>query len=88
MRDQIAFVAKSAGADIFDPRKSLCNERNCITQLNGVSIYKDDVHIAASQIGIVEDNLKHVLRFTAAAERVSAVGLRGASVTSDLLGQN
>jgi len=60
-RDQVALMAQSDGAEIFDPRKSLCNQRGCITQVNGISIYKDDSHIAASQIGILEDNLKQVL---------------------------
>lgn len=60
-RDQVASVARSAGAEIFDPRESLCHERECITQVGGVSIYKDDNHIAASQIGILEDNLREVL---------------------------
>jgi hypothetical protein len=34
MRDQVASVARSAGADIFDPRESLCYKQNCITQVN------------------------------------------------------
>jgi SGNH domain (fused to AT3 domains) len=58
----VASAAKNAGAEIFDPRESLCDEQQCITQVNGVSIYKDDNHIAASQIGILGDNLKQVLR--------------------------
>ena len=29
--------------------------------MNGVSIYKDDNHIAASQIGILEDDFKAVV---------------------------
>jgi peptidoglycan/LPS O-acetylase OafA/YrhL len=62
MRDQLTSVAQRAGADIFDPRESLCDGENCITQLNGVSIYKDDNHIAASQIGILGDDLKKVLQ--------------------------
>ena len=62
MGDQIAAVAKEAGAYIFDPRKSLCNEGSCIIEMNGVSIYKDDSHIAASQIGLLEDNLKQVFQ--------------------------
>ncbi len=51
--DQIAAVAEETGADIFDPRKSLCKQK-CITELNGVSIYKDDNDIAASEIGVLE----------------------------------
>ena len=60
-RDQVAWVARSAGAEIFDPRESLCHDGGCITQVNGVSIYKDDSHIAASQIGILEDELRETL---------------------------
>ncbi len=60
-REQIATTARSAGAEIFDPRESLCSQQNCITQVNGVSIYKDDNHIAASQIGILEGSLRSAL---------------------------
>jgi hypothetical protein len=60
-RDQIFEASKTAGADIFDARKSLCRNDLCITQINGVSIYLDNNHIAASQIGILEDNLRQVL---------------------------
>lgn len=61
-RDELAAVAKAAGADVFDPRMSLCGGQSCITELNGVSIYKDSNHIAASQIGILEENLREVLK--------------------------
>jgi hypothetical protein len=62
VRDQLASVAESMGAKIFDPRKSLCRDRDCITELAGVSIYKDHSHIAASQIGILEDEMERTLR--------------------------
>jgi peptidoglycan/LPS O-acetylase OafA/YrhL len=71
MRDQLASVAQRAGADIFDPRESLCDGENCITQLNGVSIYKDDNHIAASQIGILGDEFKKALQ--PASHRVAKI---------------
>lgn len=61
VRNEIRSTAISAGADIFDPRASLCDKGDCITQINGVSIYKDSHHIAASQIGILEKNLEQVL---------------------------
>jgi hypothetical protein len=57
MREQVVSTAKSAGADIFDARQSLCQNRKCIYQIDGVSIYKDDSHLAATPIGILEDNL-------------------------------
>ena len=78
MRDQLASIAQRAGADIFDPRESLCDGENCITQLNGVSIYKDDNHIAASQIGILGDDLKKVLQPTVdGVEKISDVRTEG-----------
>jgi peptidoglycan/LPS O-acetylase OafA/YrhL len=61
--DEVASVSRSAGAEIFDPRKSLCSKQGCITEFNGVSIYKDDNHIAASQVGILESNLREILRY-------------------------
>jgi len=61
-RDQLASVAERMGADTFDPRKSLCPDQNCITEVGGVSIHKDESHIAASQVGILEGNLQQVLR--------------------------
>jgi hypothetical protein len=60
-RDQLLTVVESEGADVFDPRVSLCVKQSCISQVNGVSIYRDAYHIAASQIGILENNFKQVL---------------------------
>jgi peptidoglycan/LPS O-acetylase OafA/YrhL len=62
VRDQLASVAESTGAEIFDPRNTLCRNRDCITEVDGVSIYKDRSHIAASQIGILRDDLEKALR--------------------------
>lgn len=58
---EIRSIAASAGADVFDPRISLCKGGSCITQVSGVSIYKDSHHLAASQAGILEKNLEQVL---------------------------
>ena len=60
-RAKIALVAKKTGADIFDPRESLCNNQNCTYQLDGVSIYKDGSHIVSSQISILEPGLLNSL---------------------------
>jgi len=62
LREQIANLAQSSGASVFDPRKSLCGGGSCINQINGVSIYIDNNHIAASQIGILEEKLRQVLQ--------------------------
>jgi len=61
IREQIAAVAKGAGAEIFNPQLSLCPMSGCITELNGVSIYKDNNHIAASQISILGESLNNAL---------------------------
>jgi hypothetical protein len=63
MREDIAAIAKSSGASIFDPRQSLCDVTGCVTEIDGISIYKDQHHLAASQVGILEDNLKQILQF-------------------------
>jgi peptidoglycan/LPS O-acetylase OafA/YrhL len=85
MRDQLASVARAAGADTFDPRESLCDEWNCITQLNGVSIYIDDNHIAASQIGILEGDFRKALQPTIhPVEKVSGERTEGAK--AELIG--
>jgi hypothetical protein len=62
MRDDVSTMAKSTGARVFDPRESLCEGQNCITALNGVSIYIDGEHIAASQIDLLEHNFNQVLQ--------------------------
>jgi SGNH domain (fused to AT3 domains) len=62
VRDQLASLAEPTGAEIFDPRKSLCRDGDCMTQVDGVSIYKDDNHLAARQIGILEENGENTLQ--------------------------
>jgi peptidoglycan/LPS O-acetylase OafA/YrhL len=56
-----AQIADIAGDDVFDPRKSLCRADGCLTEIDGVSIYMDNHHIAASQIGILENNFRQSL---------------------------
>ena len=41
---------------------SLCRGGDYVTQVDGVSIYKDDNHLAASQVGIVQENLQGALQ--------------------------
>lgn len=61
VRDEMVAIAKNSGAEIFDPRASLCDAHGCATELNGISIYKDDNHLVASRIEILESNLKQAL---------------------------
>ena len=62
LREEIKAAAVGAGAEIFDPRLSLCQGQDCLTQVGGVSIYRDQSHIAGSQGGILESNLREVLQ--------------------------
>jgi peptidoglycan/LPS O-acetylase OafA/YrhL len=52
----------NAGAEVFDPRLSLCQGRDCLNEVGGVSIYMDSNHLAASQVGILRSNLREVLQ--------------------------
>jgi hypothetical protein len=61
-RSELASLAKQTGAVIFDPKESLCRGRDCVTQVDGVSIYKDDNHLAASGVGILQENLESTLQ--------------------------
>ncbi len=63
-RRQIESAAKSAGAEIYDPRQSLCRESQCIYDIDRKSLYLDSAHIAASQLGILKDGLRRTLQST------------------------
>ena len=62
VREEIRSTAIAAGAQTFDPRASLCDQHGCVTEVKGVSIYIDSHHLAASQVGILKDNLRQVLQ--------------------------
>ena len=67
VREELASIGQNLGAQIFDPRKSLCPDDTCITQLGAVSIYKDQAHLAASQIGILKDEMLRTLQASASS---------------------
>jgi peptidoglycan/LPS O-acetylase OafA/YrhL len=62
LREAIRSMAVGSGAEVFDPRTSLCPDGHCITEANGVSIYIDSHHLAASSVGLLEPNLQGVLQ--------------------------
>jgi peptidoglycan/LPS O-acetylase OafA/YrhL len=62
LRETIKAVAFKNGATIFDPRKTLCPDEKCLFQVEGVSIYRDDNHIAKSQAYLFENSLREMLR--------------------------
>jgi hypothetical protein len=70
-REEIRASAVRAGAEIFDPRMTLCPNGQCMTEKNGVSIYKDDSHIAGSQIHILESSLRDVLERSLAEQTLA-----------------
>ena len=70
-REEIRASAVRAGAEIFDPRVTLCPNGQCMTEKDGVSIYKDDSHIAGSQIHILESSLRDVLERSLAEQTLA-----------------
>lgn len=62
LREAIRSAAVDAGADVFDPRLSLCKGGNCMTEMNGVSIYIDSHHLAASASDLLKANLRNILQ--------------------------
>jgi peptidoglycan/LPS O-acetylase OafA/YrhL len=61
IREELQDVAKQTGSDIYDPKESLCDANRCIYQVNGISLYMDEDHLAASQVGILRQSLLKVL---------------------------
>jgi hypothetical protein len=61
LRQRVARLAGEAGAETFDPTKSLCREGDCVTQRDGVSIYKKDNHLATGEVGILQENMECTL---------------------------
>lgn len=55
--NQFITMSRDAGADIFDPHSSLCDDQGCAYQVDGVSIYLNKDHIAPSQAGIFNADL-------------------------------
>ena len=61
LRAQIRAAAVENGASIFDPRVVLCNGGLCLFAEDGISIYRDESHVAKSQVQIFEGSLREVL---------------------------
>lgn len=62
LRAQVISVAENAGAEIFDPREVLCQGQQCLSEIDGVSIYKDDNHLAPSGARVLAASLREVLQ--------------------------
>ena len=60
-REQLRQVALAQGAILFDPREALCPGKECLYQVGGVSIYRDDSHLGAGQTSILEPTLAAAL---------------------------
>jgi hypothetical protein len=61
VREKLMKMAAAVGADVFDPRISLCQGDACLYQKNGISLYSDQHHIAAGKIDILEDQMRRAL---------------------------
>jgi peptidoglycan/LPS O-acetylase OafA/YrhL len=60
-REALQALARDTGADLYDPREALCGGGKCVYQVNGVSLYIDNGHLAPSQTGILKQGLLKAL---------------------------
>jgi peptidoglycan/LPS O-acetylase OafA/YrhL len=60
-RELLQALARDTGADLYDPREALCVGGRCVYEADGVSLYKDDNHLAANSSGILKTGLVKVL---------------------------
>jgi hypothetical protein len=61
-RATIRTAAQEAGATIYDPRPDLCTGRVCPYERDGVSLYTDSNHIAASQMSLLRPGAEAAFR--------------------------
>jgi peptidoglycan/LPS O-acetylase OafA/YrhL len=59
--DAIRRVAKRVGATVFDPSEVLCRSGRCISEINGVSIYKDKSHLSPNGAKLLTRGLMQAL---------------------------
>jgi peptidoglycan/LPS O-acetylase OafA/YrhL len=61
MRNDITALASRTGADLYNPRETLCKGEICTYQEDQISIYSDESHIATSQLERFRPGLLQVL---------------------------
>jgi SGNH domain (fused to AT3 domains) len=61
LHELLGAMAADTGAELFDPRLSLCADKQCIYQIDGVSIYRDGSHLASSQLGLLRNDLRAII---------------------------
>ena len=62
LRDDLKARAIRAGAEIYDPRDTLCSSGSCVLQEGGVSLYEDNSHLAPGKVGLLRDGLSKALK--------------------------
>lgn len=62
VREQVREVAEGAGAEVFDPSEILCPGGRCLTEKNGISLYKDSSHLAGSAVSMFDGTLRDLLQ--------------------------
>jgi peptidoglycan/LPS O-acetylase OafA/YrhL len=61
-REQIRELAVNSGAEVFDPRQSLCQGSRCLVEVDGISIYKDQDHLTPEGASFLGASLLEVLQ--------------------------
>jgi peptidoglycan/LPS O-acetylase OafA/YrhL len=62
LRQALQAAATKAGAEVFDPREALCHGQQCLFQVDGISIYKDDNHLAPAGALLLTGSLQQILQ--------------------------
>jgi hypothetical protein len=60
-RERLRQIVLAQGGIVFDPRNALCPCKECLYQAGGISIYRDDSHLAVGETQILEPSLAAAL---------------------------
>ena len=56
--ETLAKISKETGSSVIDLRKLVCNNNNCVVQINDTLMYRDNGHFSGPSAQIVSDFLK------------------------------
>ena len=63
-REKLRAAVLAQGGTVFDPQEGLCPGKDCLYQIDGVSLYRDDSHLSIEATTILDRSLAAVLRAT------------------------
>ncbi len=57
-REKLRQTVIAQGGFVFDPQQVLCPEKQCLYQVDGVSLYQDNNHLSVKATGILDPSLR------------------------------